>query len=204
MGGGLRPKDRARMAAGIEPAVAVEAALRVATSVHVGARRVSPTGTPLRPAGAVRASTAARTAAVASLGAAAAGRRALSLRSASGYAPVGRCGRVRKARRSRRPRARPGQARAKSVRAVSSTKKGTPPRTAKALRSAVPGYAPSRRRPLRRWALRQPAPWQLRSLRSLRGACRALPLRLAISVPLLRRCTATASRRSPALALRRA
>ena len=41
VGGGLRPKDRARKAAGIEPAVAVEAALRCATSVHVGARRVS-------------------------------------------------------------------------------------------------------------------------------------------------------------------
>jgi hypothetical protein len=40
------------------------------------------------------------------------------------------------------------------------------------------------------------APGQLRSLRSLRVACRSLRLRLAASVPLLRRCTATARRQA--------
>ena len=42
-------------------AVAVVPALRCATSVHVGARRVSPTGTRLRPFGTGRASIATRT-----------------------------------------------------------------------------------------------------------------------------------------------
>jgi len=45
---------------------------------------------------------------------------------------------------------------------------------------------------------------ELRSLRSLRVARPLLALRLAACVALLRRCTPTASRRSPRLALRRA
>jgi hypothetical protein len=152
-----------------------------------------------------RTSTAARTAAVAALWAAAAGRRARSA-----CAPACGSGRSRSLRPGPR---RPG---ARSVRALALASQGGRVRAVtqscrnrlhgrRRLCAPPVGCAPSRRQPLRLNGAPVPAPEKLRSLGAPCASRRPLlALRLAASAPLLRRCTATTSRRSPRLALRRA
>lgn len=88
VGGGPRARDRALKRRSCRTrAVAVVRPLRVAALPHVGSRRVSPTGTPLRPAG-CRARLNRRTnAAFACALRGAAGRRSRSRWSACGSAP---------------------------------------------------------------------------------------------------------------------